>query len=66
MSRPVNMPPHLRWVSPKVAARMLNVDKRTLRRWEKQGLLVVTRTPQGHRRYRVDHLEQAMATRTAW
>src|SRR3990172_4137340 len=39
------------------AARFLNISTKTLRRWEKQGILVAERTPGNQRRYPLSQLE---------
>ena len=42
-----------------MAAMIIGVYRKTLRRWEKKGLIIPMRTPGGHRRYSMDDLIQA-------
>ena len=42
-----------------MAAMIIGVCKKTLRRWEKKDLITPMRTPGGHRRYSMDDLIQA-------
>ena len=44
------------WLSPARAAQYVGVSKRTLQRWEHVGRLRPSRTPSGHRRYRLSEL----------
>lgn len=39
-----------------VTAKSLGVSRETLRRWEKEGKIIVERTPKGHRRYDLSKL----------
>lgn len=45
-------------VSIKEASRILGVCNDTLREWDKNGDFVPTRTPGGHRRYRIEDLKK--------
>jgi excisionase family DNA binding protein len=42
------------------AAEILGVDITTLRRWEKNGKLIPSRTPGGHRRYTESQLTELL------
>ncbi len=42
-----------------MAAMIIDVCKKTLRRWEKRDLITPMRTPGGHRRYSMDDLIRA-------
>ena len=48
-------------VSPAVAARLLGVSTRTLRRYADAGRLAVIVLPSGHRRYRTEDLDRLRA-----
>ena len=39
------------------AAKQLGVSINTLRRWDKEGLLIPEKTPKGHRRYDEEELK---------
>lgn len=39
-----------------IAAKHFGVSQETLRRWEKSGKIVVERTPRGHRRFDISHV----------
>ena len=43
------------------AAAMFRVDRRTLARWAKEGLITSIRTPGGHRRFRESEVRQLLA-----
>lgn len=47
------------------AARILGVSVDTLRRWEKDGVLIPARTLKGHRRYSRADLAERMAERAS-
>jgi len=40
-----------RYVTPREAMQTLQVSEKTLRNWDKSGLIKTIRTPAGHRRY---------------
>lgn len=40
------------------AAKELGVSINTLRRWDREGILVPEKTPSGHRRYELDKLKE--------
>lgn len=46
------------------AAQELGVTRETLRRWEREGKIVVDRTPKGHRRYDIMKLKGATPKKT--
>lgn len=45
------------WLTPAQACDILGVEKRSLIRWEKQGIVEMYRTPGGHRRYKRADIE---------
>ncbi len=45
------------YLSPRKACELLSVDRSTLLRWERQGLLTAYRFHSGHRRYLLAELE---------
>lgn len=49
-----------RVVSVSEAARILNVSKGTLHRWDREGILSAARLPNGHRRYSVAKLREIL------
>jgi excisionase family DNA binding protein len=53
-----------RSISPRDAAEMLGISTETLRRWEREGRLLVERTPGGQRRYREDAITALLAPTT--
>jgi excisionase family DNA binding protein len=50
-----------RWVTLGRACEILGVDESTLRRWADSGRLRVYRTPGGHRRFSLGHLQELVA-----
>lgn len=53
-------------VGPRLAAVMLGVTERTVRRWAEDGTLETAYTTAGgHRRFEVEHLEAVLDTRDA-
>lgn len=40
------------------AAKELGVSINTLRRWDKEGILVPLKTPSGHRRYNLEDIKE--------
>jgi excisionase family DNA binding protein len=51
------------WLTLRDAADHLGISISTLRRWTDAGLIPVTRTPGGHRRYELHHLERFLSAR---
>lgn len=48
---------------PREVADIFRVTVRTLRNWERKGVLVPVRLPSGHKRYRREEVEALLRTR---
>lgn len=51
------------YLTPRKACQYLNVSEKTLRNWDKDGLIAVIRTPTNQRRYDIDSVLGAKTTR---